>query len=355
MVRKTKEKQITQLLAEVSLDDSFVLGYYGGGNYGDELLLEVLQHTFYAQKYTSISFLYQKPLAISLFHRDLGYEPIDAAKKLSVLRTVLRRRNLVIGGGGLWGLDVNTNVVLMSCLLFFARWFLGKKVYLLGVGYYGSTSRRGHVAAWLAGKSANQILARDDESYKRFRKINTQTYLCDDIAFMLPYIKTDTQGDLKKFENSVSGVTKPTAMISIRRFKPNQSNSYLKAIKTWLSENPHVPVIFILMEPRSVDPEGFATLRSLQRTRTNSAVIDFAYNPTVLYEFFVRRRKTLSYIGPQFHVQLVAHLAGVRLLPVFYDNKVSQLLRKLRYGHPIPISKISSADIETFLAEGRKV
>lgn len=353
MVRK--EKQITQLLAEVSLDDSFVLGYYGGGNYGDELLLEVLQHVFYVQKYTGISFLYQKPLGITLFHKDLGYEPIDAAKKLHVLRAVLRRKNLVIGGGGLWGLDVNANVVLMSCLLFFARWFLSKKVYLLGVGYYGSTSPMGHFAAWLAGKSANQILARDDESYERFQKVNPETYLTDDIAFMLPQIKTDISDGLKAFESSVSGVTKPTVMISIRRFKPNQPNSYLESIKTWLSENPHVPVIFLLMEPRGVDPEGFAVLKSLQRTRSNAVVVDFSYNPIVLYQFFVRRRKTLSYIGPQFHVQLVAYLAGVRLLPVFYDNKVSQLLHKLRYDHPIPISKVSSADIDAFVAEERRV
>ena len=344
-----REKQISQLLGEISLNDSFVLGYYGGGNYGDELLLEVLQHIFGRQKYDRISFLYQKPIDVELFHRDFGYEPVDAANKYSVLKAMFKRRNLVIGGGGLWGLDVNANVVLMSCLLFFARWILGKRVYLLGVGYYGATSRMGHFAAWLAGKSATQILARDQETYEKFSRINKQTYLSDDIAFMLPHITENVARDLAIFENNVGRVSKPTVMISLRRFKPNQSNPYLDTVKTWLSQHPDVPVILAIMEPRSVDPEGFKVLKSLQRTRGNAAVIDFSYNPIVLYQFFMRHKKKLSYIGPQFHVQLVAHLAGVKLLPVFYDNKVSQLLQKLEYDRPISISDISPADIRQFM------
>jgi len=346
-----KKKQLTQLMGNTFLDDSFVLGYYGGGNYGDELLLEVLQHMFHTRGYRTISFLYQKPASISKFHRDLGYEAVDAGNKLSVLRAVVKRKNLVIGGGGLWGLDVNSNVVLMSFLLFFARWVLRKRVYLLGVGYYDSTSSMGHFGAWLAGKSAHQILARDDESYKNFSAINRHTYLSDDIAYMLPAVKQDISRELTVFNDAVSLGSEKTVMISVRRFKQDQVNPYVDTIKTWLATHSEVPVILALMEPREVDPRGFALLKSLQKNRDNAIVIDFDYNPMVLYHFFARHKKTLSYIGPQFHVQLVAHLAGVKLLPVFYDNKVSELLRLLHYDRPIAIRDISVSDINSFLAE----
>jgi len=346
----SREKQLSQLLAETSFDDSFIMGYYGGGNFGDELLFEVLQHTFRQQGYENISFLYQKPDEYSRFHHDLGYEPVDSASKIDVLKTVWRQRTLVIGGGGLWGLDVNVNVVLMSIMLFIARTFLGKDVYLLGVGYYGSTGWLGHIGAWLAGKSATQILARDKESYQRFSKINPRTYLCDDMAFSLPKLDhIDVDNELRVLEERLGPIDKPTIFISVRRFKPHQPNAYQTAIATWLANNPDQPVIMALMEPRSVDPEGFAFIKGWQNRRPGVKVMDFDYNPIVLYRFFKRHHAFLKYVGPQFHVLLVAHLAGVPSLPIVYDNKVSELLNRIGQKRQIALSDLAVTDIQQFI------
>lgn len=348
------EKQLTDLLREVGLDDSFIMGYYGGGNFGDELLFEVLQHLFHERDYQHVSFLYQNHDNYSTFHHDLGYDAVDSANKIEVLKTVFSRRKLVIGGGGLWGLDINTNVVLMSALLFFARLLLGKQVYLVGVGYYGSTTKLGHFAAWLAGKAANQILARDQETYKRFRRINRQTYLCDDIAFDVPHLRKKMfMSDIRKLESEVGLIDRPTVLISLRRFKPHQLNPYAKAVEQWLRDNPTTPVILALMEPREVDPAGYEKLQKWQAAHSYARVIDFSYNPVALYYILHRYREQLSYIGPQFHVLLIAHLAGLRLMPLAYDNKVSQLLNKLEYGGQIPISEVSSDHLRLFVGEGQ--
>ena len=347
-----KEKQVAQLLNETSLDDSFIMGYYGGGNFGDELLFEVLQHTFRQHDYQNIYFLYQKPDKYSLFHHDLGYELVDSANRIDVLKAVWQRKTLVIGGGGLWGLDVNVNVILMSVMLFIARTFMGKNVYLLGVGYYGSTGRLGHIGAWLAGKSATQILARDEESYQRFSKINSQVFLCDDMAFSLPKLDSiDVDTQLNVFEEHLGPIDDSTIFVSVRRFKPNQPNSYQKAIATWLASSPDRPVIMALMEPRTVDPEGYALLKRWQWKYPHMKVIDFDYNPVVLYRFFEKYHSKLSYIGPQFHVLLVAHLARVRLLPIAYDNKVSALFEKLKYESVIPIREVSAQHVLRFVSE----
>lgn len=353
MARGNQRQTIDNLLGGVSLDDSFVLGYYGGGNYGDELLFEVLQHIFLARGYGQISFLYQKPVTYERFHKDLGFEAVDSARKSAVLRMILRHKNLVIGGGGFWGLDVNLNVVLMSMMLFIARWFMGKDVYLLGVGYYSSTTRMGHFAAWLASKSATRILARDNESYENFVRLNSHTFQTDDIAFMLPHINEDVSRELAEFEALVGIGEDPTVIISLRRFKTNRPNPYLEAVEAWLMAHPDTHVILALMEPREVDPEGFAQLRRWQRKLRNATVVDFDYNPVVLYRFFKKYHRTLAYIGPQFHVQLVAHLGGVRLLPLVYDNKVAQLLENLGYLTRIDIMEISADDIERFMSGKR--
>lgn len=345
-----REKQVSRLLDEVSLDGSFIMGYYGGGNFGDELLFEVLQHMFYQRKYDDICFLYQKSDEYSRFHRDLGYTPVDSTNKLDILRAVWRQKNIVIGGGGLWGLDVNLNVVLMSVLLFVAKTFFGKDVFLLGVGYYGSTTRMGHIAAWLAGKSATQILARDNETYQRFSKVNAQAYLCDDMAFSLPELDDiDIKSELDIFEKRLNPIDKPTVFISVRRFKPHQLNAYQAAVATWLANNPDQPVIMALMEPRTVDPDGYAFIKGWQNRRPDIQTIDFNYNPVVLYRFFKRHRALLKYIGPQFHVLLVAHLAGVPLMPLVYDNKVSELLNRIGREEQVAISDVTARDIQQFI------
>lgn len=348
MSKQVQNKSLYELLGETSLEDSFVLGYYGGGNYGDELLLEVLQHLFKQRDYRTISFLYQNPAAYSKYHEDLDYEPVDAANKLAVVKTMLRSKNLVIGGGGLWGLDVNLNIVLMSFMMLVARWLLGKNVYLIGVGYYGSTNRLGHFAAWLAGRAATQILARDAETYRNFSRLNPRTYLTDDIAFMLPDIIDGSKLVLTALDAAMEEMKGEVTLISLRRFKPQQANPYVDTIETWLKQHPERPVILALMEPREVDPAGYELLVRWQRERDNTAVVDFAYNPLSLYTFFLQYKDRLSFVGPQFHVQLVAHLAGVRLLPLVYDNKVAELLRKLDYQNPIAIADITADNIETF-------
>lgn len=351
MDRKMKQN-VDELLNELSLDDSFVLGYYGGGNYGDELLFEVLQNMFLACGYHTISFLYQKPQDFSRHHKYLGYEAVDSSNKLQVLRTILKRKNVVIGGGGLWGLDVNLNVLLMSLMLFVSRWLMGKEVYLLGVGYYGSTGRMGRFAAWLAGKSATRILARDTESFDNFSRLNRETYLSDDIAFLLPRIHEEVSEDLEKLDRIIDP-SKHTVMISVRRFKPTQKNPYADALEKWLQMDDKTPVVLALMEPRAVDPDGYELLKRWQRLRKNVTVIDFDYNPVALYRFFELHQKNLSYVGPQFHVQLVAHLAGVRLFPLVYDNKVARLLETLRYENPVAIADVTTDKLAQFASDSR--
>jgi polysaccharide pyruvyl transferase WcaK-like protein len=349
-----KHRPLHELLDSLPLDDSFMLGYYGGGNYGDELLFEVLQHYMIGRGYGRVSFLYQKPSAYRRFHIDLGYQSVDAGNKMAVLRALFKHRNLVVGGGGLWGLDMNTNVLLMSCMLFFARWFLGKEVYLIGVGYYGSTSRMGHIAAWLAGKAASAVLARDNETYQNFVRLNRRTFLSDDIATMLPDTKTDVSHDLQTFEETVCKVDEPMVVISLRHFKPHQSNPYTQVIEKWLMQHRDIRVILALMEPREVDTDGFLRLKEWQRKRGNAVVIDFDYNPMVLFQFFKRYHGKLRYIGPQFHVLMVAHLSGVPFLPIAYDNKVSELFKRIGQKNSIPVNKVEVEDIEKFIgSKGR--
>src|SRR4029079_7172941 len=90
--------------------------------------------------------------------------------KLALIRAILKKKNIVVGGGGLWGMDVNANIFLMSLMLLMSRRLLGKKVHLTAVGCYNSTTALGRLSAWCAAKAANTIIARDQETYANFKR-----------------------------------------------------------------------------------------------------------------------------------------------------------------------------------------
>jgi polysaccharide pyruvyl transferase WcaK-like protein len=187
--------KISDFFATTPLEKTLLIGYYGGGNYGDELLMEVLSNLFNNRGIRDVGIMYQTPHTFSQFHHDFGYTILPSSNKPGMLKAIISNKNIVIGGGGLWGLDVNFNIFVLSFLLFVSRWVFGKKVYLLGVGYYNSTSTLGRISAFLAGKAANLIFARDEETLNNFKKLNQNVHLDTDIAWYLQDVNTNAYTD----------------------------------------------------------------------------------------------------------------------------------------------------------------
>jgi polysaccharide pyruvyl transferase WcaK-like protein len=322
-------KTIGDVFARENLEQSVLIGYYGGGNYGDELLLEVLMNLFAARKVKDLTITYQRPSRYTKFHHDFGYERIDMRDKRAVLGAIARNKNIIIGGGGLWGLDMNPNIFLLSCLLLFSKLVLRKKIYLLGVGFYNSTNWLGRLSAWLAAKSAFVIIARDEETLQNFSKYQFHTYFDKDIAWYsrrLPDLSEDYRSDTANLDDKLS-VTKKTLFMSLRRFRPDQQNNYDTFVAEIIHTNPTRPIIVAIMEPKNVDPEGYKQLLEWQKMHSNLQVIDFSYNPIGLMQFFKENHERLALIAPQFHLIITAEIAGVPFLPMAYDNKVEQLFK----------------------------
>jgi polysaccharide pyruvyl transferase WcaK-like protein len=342
---------ITDIFQQEHLEHSVLIGYYGGGNFGDELLLEVLMNLFAECGVESLTVTYQHTERYATYHHDFGYTRVNMADKTAVFKAVLKNKNIVIGGGGLWGLDVNPNIFILSCFLFMSRWLLRKKVYLLGVGYYNSTNRLGRISAWFAGKAANVIVARDDETRVNFARFQKHTYLDADIAWLVR--RLPVQGDYKTDAIALEKrliVKRKTLFISLRRFRPGQHNDYTTLIAQFIAQNRKQPIIVALLEPAVVDPAGYALLQEWQQKYPQLQVIDFTYNPLALLLFFKRHNNKLAVIGPQFHLIISAEIAGISFLPIAYDNKVSLLVEKL--GHTsIPISQLTLPILNQFAKE----
>ena len=345
--------RIIDIFKKRNLDKSVLIGYYGGGNYGDELLMEVLSNLFAKAGVKNLNIMYQTPDTFRKFHHDFGYKLVPSYDKKALFATIIKNKNIVIGGGGLWGLDVNTNIFILSTVLFVSRRILRKKVYLLGVGYYQSTNRMGHISAYLAANSANIIFARDQETLSNFGKYNKHVYMDTDIAW---YIKDlDLAGYQAEVADIESRVTirpgQKTIFMALRRFNPKFKNNLTELIGEYVESQPEYQIIVALMEPEEVDPEGFALIASWKDSYPNVQIIDFSYNPLALFIFFGTYSQQLVVIAPQFHLLITAHLNKVPFLPLVYDNKSKELLRNIGYTKTYSVYDLQLNDIEAFVED----
>lgn len=345
-----KQLSLINFLKKEHLESSLMIGFYGGGNYGDELLMEVLAGLIKKQGAKDISIAYQTPLLYDKFHHEFGFQRIDMQDKKAFVRAMIGHKHLIVGGGGLWGMDSNLNVLGMSLLLFLCRKLFRKKIYLLAVGYYNSTNRWGRMGAWFAAKAANLVLARDEESYKNFKHWQSNTYRDTDIAWYIDYLNLDDyEADLAELEKQLH-ITGKTLFFTLRRFRTGQQSQLASMVEQCVRDNPDKQVIIGLMEPRHVDPEGYRQLLSWQRDFPNLQIIDCGFNPLALFLFFRKHASNLIFIGPQFHGILTAHLNGMPYFPVAYDNKVLGLLQSIAPKlTPIPIQSLTQRDLQQFI------
>lgn len=347
-----RPKKITDLLKEQNFEKSLLLGYYGGGNYGDELLLEVLANLLKKQGVEQATIGHHDPDHYHDYHREFGYPRISLGSKVQLLKALFTHKSVVVGGGGLWGVDMNFNTFLMSIFLFGARRILGKRVYLLGVGYYSSTTRMGRLGAWFAAKAANAIVARDEETYRNFDKMNQHTYLDQDMAWYINHIDlTPYQTDVAQLEQKLT-VSDKTVVITLRRGQAkHQQGAFLgfnQTIAEFLEANKQRPIIVALLEAKDRVPDEYELAYRWREQYPNVQVLDTVCNPLTIFLFFQKYREQLALIGPQFHIIITAHLTGVPFLPLVYDNKVDALLDHI--GIPasdrVSINDVRATDLQ---------
>jgi len=337
--------ELSEFLDTTDLERSLLIGFYGGGNYGDELLLEVLLNMFKLRNVQKVEIAHQEPAVYGQYHADFQYPLVNMRSGTELIKSILRSKQIIVGGGGLWGRDVNFNIFLFSFMLWFSRHILRKRIYLLGVGYYNSTSKLGRVSAWFAGKAANHIVARDDETVANFGRLTSHVVIDDDIALSMAALDLDRYQDDAKDLEAEFKLQKHNVFVTIRRLKAD----FTDRIETLIGNNPDKNFIVMLLEPRQVDSEGYGRIRQITEKYPNVTTHDFDFNPILLYVLFMRNASKLCLMGPQFHIIITAYIAGVPYLPVVYDNKVQELLRRFEVAEPLDIYNLKDADLQSFV------
>lgn len=319
-----------------NLDNSFVLGFYGGTNYGDELLLEVIQYFLQKKGYQNISLYYSHPELFDTYHHNYGYT-LSGSSKISLIKMLFKHKKIILGGGGFWGLDFGLSTFFMSVYLFIARYIFFKEVHLIGVGYYDSASKFARLGAFFAGLGANTIIARDQYTFDNFSKVpfsKNKISLDADIAFSLiqdisekDFLKDITALE-KYFEKNDCNFEDDLTILGLRRFSNGTiERRYFEIVSRFLKNKKNISIL--AFEDINQFKDHYGRLLDRQIVLSDANVINYTYNPVALYFFLRKHKAKIDILTPQFHVIMVAALADVKYYPVSYDYKVSSLLSVL--------------------------
>lgn len=338
------------MIESESFDNSLLIGYFGGGNYGDELLLETLLNMFSEAKRKNIAVRYAGIDTYKTYHHDFGYKLVEGANNIQVLKQIVKRRNIIIGGGGLWGLDFNNSVFILSLVLFLSRHVLRKKIYLFGVGFYNSTSKYGRLGAFFAGKAANQIIVRDPESHKNFQRFSNHVSLEPDIAWNIADLNLDKYLEDYALWARDLQIKPNTTLVTFRRFRGSRNDSYKNLISKMIKDNPKHNFVLTLLEPRAMDQEQYIFIHNLSEANENVQHLPEVQNPFSFYLLLANHSHDLRVIAPQFHAIITAQLVHVPFLPVAYDNKVDELLESLNLQRIIAFNDLSYTDLRNFIS-----
>lgn len=341
--------KLTNFFSKADLNNSFIVGYYGNGNFGDELLLETLMILFSEFQFKDMKFMHFPNDNFNNWHKiPENYSMVSNNHKSTILKHIFDSRNIIVGGGGLWAADSSINILSMSFLLFFCRFILRKNVYLLGVGYYDSINLWGRVGAWFAGRSANLIIARDDESHDNFKRLNKNTFIDYDITFNLKKF------DLSNYKNDVESLSAKICLAEKNVLFTIRSVEFSKNILQIVKNNPAINFIFLHFIDIVINDITIDMYRDIEKTshdHPNLSVYLFDYNPVALLGFFENNADKIYLISAQYHGQIIAHLAGVKFLPISYSNKNIELFKVLKIDNFYNLHSLSMCDIQNEISD----
>lgn len=335
--------KIDEFFKKNNLDKSFIIGYYGDGNLGDELLLEVITNLLFDQSTFDVKILYSNPEDYNKFHRDFGYKIVNSKKGREMIIALLKSKNIIIGGGGLWGLDFNKNIFFLSVLLLFSK-LLGKNVYMIGIGYYNSVNFFGRISAFFAGLASKMIIVRDKESNNNFSFFKNKVDIDYDISFILKKISLNKYyDDFLNFEKKLELDNKKIIFLSIRGNNKNYEKNIINLIENNTDKN---FLISSLVYYKRYKKNPF--LFFLEKYK-NVKIIDYNFNPIFIYLLFFKNKNKFLSICPQYHGIALSYLSKIPFFPLSYDNKCSELLHCIGINSVIHINKVDIKELQNFI------
>jgi len=308
------------------------MGYYGGGNLGDELILgtilRILQGTI---KRSNITVISVNP-AFTSSHN--GVEAISFREKIRMIKILLTTRLFILGGGGL---------LKPQAARYFSLWLIlfklfGSKTLMLSLGtefsnLFGLLDK---IMIILASHFTDIISVRDRETAKFLKSlgIKKRVHLTSDLTFLL--YKTINKL-IKDFD-----IKKPReeqyVILCLREFRYTGKiwhyvqqkfdlANFKKAIINlceYLIKDRSMNICFFVTQV-GVETDGNITQEIIKEINDTSKVS--IVNSTISFERIIRLFNASScVISMRLHPLIIAVMTGTPILGIAYSDKIKSFL-----------------------------
>ena len=267
-----RESQKSSFTKDARKQKALLMGYYGVGNLGDEMMQVCLKEWLEQQGF-QLTVLSENPAAVS---KSSGLRAIENAPLLGewswrrswpqgrawgVLRALAASDVLVVGGGDLIRDQLGWRTFFFTMEKLIAAILLGKKVCLVNAGIGRPSTRYGRILLKWALRSCQRIIVRDAQSENVCRELGvTQPVsLAPDIALALPDLLAQQKRASMRIHHA-----NPYVLVCLRH-NPNTFHSYemtelrvrtLARSLDHLIERHNVDIVFLPMHAASPNGKG---------------------------------------------------------------------------------------------------
>jgi polysaccharide pyruvyl transferase CsaB len=331
---------------------ALLMGYYGVGNLGDEMMLVCLKQWLERQGF-DLTVLSEKPARVVQTH---GLPAVENSPLLGewawrsgwlkggalrVVRALASSDVLIVGGGDLIRDDLGWRTFFFTMEKIVAAILMGKKVFLVNMGIGQLSTRYGRALLKWTLRRCQRIIVRDARSEQMCRELGVteQVTLAPDIVLSLP----DLLGHQRL--TNVGSPHKSPYMLVCLRHNPETFHGYEMTearIRTLahsldaLIERHNVDVVFLPLHAATPNGRGDASLHGrVAKAMVHAERIQLRPWTADLNEVCSWISDAQLVLAMRLHAAVLAHSYGRPCVLMPYDRKVQEFGELMAIRHSI--------------------
>ena len=303
--------------------DVFLVGAYGQGNVGDELLLSVCLKELGKERCTVLT---SDPSGTALNHR---VHTIDRASRASIARAIAGSRAVVVGGGDQMKLLKRStgrkplSLLIQAWLLSAAAAFLRKPLYFVGIGIGNVSTKAATRLARATISRATFTTLREAPSYEWcLREVPSARFeLASDLAFMQPATARSSDSTKRIAVAPAYQLDRPEAYVRLL-------DGVAHAADVLLRSDAALTFDFLPFQNDGSAHDDVAVCRDIRRRvqTTERCDIRIDFDTDTVENIYAQ---VDCVWGVRLHSLIVAASRGIPFIALVYDEKVRHFLREI--------------------------
>lgn len=314
-----------------------LLGYYGFGNAGDELiLLSLLNEIKHITPETRITVLSNNPHKTS---RDYGVRAVNRRNPLSLVKEIWATDIVVLGGGGLLQ-DTTSKLSLIYYLgIIWISVVFSKRVMLISQGIGPITAAISRLLTRITIQRVDTVATRDSYSLNLLKKLgisNPKMHVIPDPVFLLDIKDIDAWRRNIKMEGSQKMKYRLCFCVREWRDRKELINRLVKLLKEILKEF-DFDVVFIAFH-KNLDRMIYQEL--ISKIESSNLPVPRLLEWNDLDSLINTIKEVDIMVAMRYHALVLAAIIGIPSFALSYDPKIKNLVGSL--------GNIPMIDIERF-------